>query len=199
MTPELNIPRAVRMLHSLLTDLRTSSWYLSHPLRASSGDDFVNVVISGTLPDYGRPSSQRKEMVLEMREALRNIETALGRVRSADTHAARTIDLDILLFGDMILSTEHLTIPDPDIIDREFLSVPLRELDPKLIIPGQHVSISEIAPLHHTMRHLPLFSREIRLRWLGNTGSVRSREDAEREEHPVLTWGALQEEIYGHQ
>lgn len=198
MTPEIHIPRAVLMLHALLTDLNTSSWYHTHPLRPTSGNDFVNGVISGRLPDYGRSTSQRTEMALELRDSLRTIETALGRVRSADTHAARTIDLDILLFGDTMISTEPLTIPDPDIIDREFLSVPLRELDPTLIIPGLHVSISEIAPLHHTMRLLPLFSREIRLRCLEHTGPVRSREGAESEEHPVPTWVALQEELYGH-
>ncbi len=66
---------------------------------------------------------------------LRTIEKELHRNRGADKYAPRTIDLDILLFGDMVIHEDNLTIPDPDIYKRSFIAFPLSELNPDLIMP----------------------------------------------------------------
>lgn len=68
---------------------------------------------------------------------LRDIEAALGRCRVADRNADRTIDLDILLFGGETISGPDMTVPDQDILDRPFIYVPLLELAPDVVLPGQ--------------------------------------------------------------
>ena len=66
---------------------------------------------------------------------LRTIENGLHRNRESDKYASRTIDLDLLLFGNMVIHEEGLTIPDPDIYNRSFIAFPLSELNPDLIMP----------------------------------------------------------------
>jgi dihydroneopterin aldolase/2-amino-4-hydroxy-6-hydroxymethyldihydropteridine diphosphokinase len=76
---------------------------------------------------------------------LRPIEEALGRKRLGDKFAARTIDLDLILYDDLIMETEPLTLPDPQISRRAFVALPLHELSPELRLPGSGISIAEIA------------------------------------------------------
>ena len=76
---------------------------------------------------------------------LRKIEEKLGRRRGVDKFAARTIDLDLILYDELMLAEEDLTLPDPDIARRPFLATPLEELAPGLVMPGTGVPIGEIA------------------------------------------------------
>jgi 2-amino-4-hydroxy-6-hydroxymethyldihydropteridine diphosphokinase len=79
-------------------------------------------------------------------EALRTIESQLDRVRDPhNCNAPRTIDLDLVLFDDDVLNIGHRRIPDPDILERSFLAVPLAELDPDLIHPETGESLAAIA------------------------------------------------------
>ena len=73
---------------------------------------------------------------------LRRIESELGRVRSADRYAPRTIDLDLLLYGDLVIDEPGLRIPDPDIRIRPFIAVPLLELEPGLVMPDTGEAIA---------------------------------------------------------
>ncbi|MDZ4655403.1 MAG: 2-amino-4-hydroxy-6-hydroxymethyldihydropteridine diphosphokinase [Coriobacteriia bacterium] len=65
---------------------------------------------------------------------LQDIETTLGRVR-AERYGARTIDLDILLFGDEEWASPTLTVPHPRLLEREFAVVPLLEISPEVRLP----------------------------------------------------------------
>lgn len=76
---------------------------------------------------------------------LRPIENSLGRKRSEDKFALRTIDLDLILYGDVAMDTEDIKLPDPDILERPFLAVPLFELAPDLVLAGYNLRISDIA------------------------------------------------------
>jgi 2-amino-4-hydroxy-6-hydroxymethyldihydropteridine diphosphokinase len=76
---------------------------------------------------------------------LRRIEWTLGRMRGQDKFAARTIDLDLILYDELVLSSEKLTLPDPEIARRPYLAVPLHELSPALVLPGWGTPISDIA------------------------------------------------------
>jgi len=76
---------------------------------------------------------------------LRRIEADLGRVRTADKYAARTIDLDILLYGDRIIDQPDLKVPDPDLRERAFLIVPLAELAPDVVLPDDGRAAAEAA------------------------------------------------------
>jgi 2-amino-4-hydroxy-6-hydroxymethyldihydropteridine diphosphokinase len=64
------------------------------------------------------------------------VERAQGRIPGGIRHGPRPIDLDLLLLGDLELSTERLTLPHPEVVARRFVLVPLLELDPDLIVPG---------------------------------------------------------------
>jgi len=67
---------------------------------------------------------------------LQTIEKRLGRVREGvQRYGPRTCDLDLLLYGDLELTTEKLTIPHPRLTERRFALEPLVELDPQLALP----------------------------------------------------------------
>jgi 2-amino-4-hydroxy-6-hydroxymethyldihydropteridine diphosphokinase len=68
-------------------------------------------------------------------DALQAIEQAQGRVRD-ERWGPRTLDLDILLYGDEVIDSDRLTIPHPGLSEREFVLYPLYELAPDLMIPG---------------------------------------------------------------
>ncbi|MDO8989024.1 MAG: 2-amino-4-hydroxy-6-hydroxymethyldihydropteridine diphosphokinase [Sideroxyarcus sp.] len=76
---------------------------------------------------------------------LRNIEDSLERKRTADKFAPRTIDLDLLVYGDLVLDAEGIKLPDPDILERPFLAVPLCELAPDMVLAGYGLRIVGIA------------------------------------------------------
>jgi len=65
---------------------------------------------------------------------LRKIESEMKRIRTENKYSPRTIDLDILLFKDEIINNCEITIPDPDIYDRNFLFAGLLYLNPSLVI-----------------------------------------------------------------
>jgi 2-amino-4-hydroxy-6-hydroxymethyldihydropteridine diphosphokinase len=65
----------------------------------------------------------------------KEIEVARGRVLDAPRHSPRPLDVDLLLLGDLELSTERLTLPHPEVSSRRFVLTPLLELDPNLCLP----------------------------------------------------------------
>jgi 2-amino-4-hydroxy-6-hydroxymethyldihydropteridine diphosphokinase len=101
-----------------------SSLYRSAPID-SSGDDYINAVarLGTTLPAQ------------ELLQALLGIEQAHGRERPY-FNAPRTLDLDLLLYGDAQLATPALTVPHPRMHQRAFVLVPLLELAPGALLPG---------------------------------------------------------------
>jgi 2-amino-4-hydroxy-6-hydroxymethyldihydropteridine diphosphokinase len=72
----------------------------------------------------------------ELLERLLSVERALGRTRTGPRFGPRTIDLDLLLYGNSVLSEPGLTVPHPRLRERAFVLEPLAELDPGLVIPG---------------------------------------------------------------
>ena len=72
----------------------------------------------------------------ELLECLLAVERALGRTRTGPRFGPRTIDLDLLLYGDSTLAEPGLTVPHPRLHERAFVLEPLAELDPRLVIPG---------------------------------------------------------------
>jgi 2-amino-4-hydroxy-6-hydroxymethyldihydropteridine diphosphokinase len=73
----------------------------------------------------------------ELLSAVHEIERSLGRDRSNEREKGpRTIDIDILLYGDKLIESPMLTVPHPRIIERKFVLIPLLELEPQLCHPG---------------------------------------------------------------
>jgi len=95
---------------------------------------------------------------------LRAIEEKLGRKRGNDKFAARTIDLDLILYDELVLAEEDLTLPDPDITRRPFLAIPVHELAPALVLPGSGVRIAEVARAMTPHHMMPLKSYTLDLR-----------------------------------
>lgn len=108
------------------TDLvRVSSLYDTEPAGEVDQPNFLN-------------AAALLDTELEPRQLLWNlllIEKRLGRVRT-QPWGPRTIDLDLLLYGDEIIEEDDLRVPHPEIIRRSFVLVPLVELDPRLVHPG---------------------------------------------------------------
>jgi len=70
-------------------------------------------------------------------DRLLEVERALGRTREGPRYGPRTIDLDLLLYGDLELDEPGLTVPHPRLHERLFVLEPLAELAPELVVPGR--------------------------------------------------------------
>ena len=113
--------------------LAVSSFYKTEPVGGVEQDWFVN-------------AAAEIETSLTPRELLNKllyIEKNLGRVRDA-RWGPRVIDLDILLYDDLVMDEEGLSIPHPYLHERGFVLVPLAEIAPKVIHPKFKKSISEL-------------------------------------------------------
>jgi 2-amino-4-hydroxy-6-hydroxymethyldihydropteridine diphosphokinase len=133
-----NVQRAIIRLGQLpQTRLDAqSSLFRSAPLDAG-GDDYINAVAR---VDTGLG-------VIELLRALQALESEFGRERPY-RNAPRTLDLDILLYGQQTVSSEELTVPHPRLTQRAFALIPLLQLDPLLVIPGRgpaHTFIPAVA------------------------------------------------------
>ena len=73
----------------------------------------------------------------ELLDLLLAVEQHFGRIRSAGEHGPRTIDLDLLLYGDEEIDEPGLTVPHPRLHERPFVLEPLAELSPDLVVPGR--------------------------------------------------------------
>jgi 2-amino-4-hydroxy-6-hydroxymethyldihydropteridine diphosphokinase len=102
-----------------------SSLYASAPLGYADQPQFVNAVAA---LDTELPA-------MRLLHELQALETAQGRRRSFK-NAPRTLDLDILLYGDVVLQHPALTLPHPRMHERAFVLRPLVELAPQVVIPG---------------------------------------------------------------
>lgn len=81
---------------------------------------------------------------LQLKSLLRHIEAQCHRRRNNDRHAPRTLDLDIALMGSAIINTKWLRIPDPDIVKRPFIALPLAELAGNYLHPVEKISLATI-------------------------------------------------------
>lgn len=84
----------------------------------------------------------------ELLELLLQVEQELGRVRSeGQRYGPRTVDLDLLLYGNERIDEDGLEIPHPRLHERRFVLEPLAELDPGLVVPGRGTVSALLAEL----------------------------------------------------
>jgi 2-amino-4-hydroxy-6-hydroxymethyldihydropteridine diphosphokinase len=117
--PEANVRRAIEML-SMTADMRvvaTSSLYRTAPVGRLDQPDFVNAVVE--LETGFDPGALLDELL--------SMEKEFGRQRST-RNAPRIIDLDLLIHGDQVCESDHLTLPHPRMSERAFVLVPLVEI-----------------------------------------------------------------------
>jgi 7,8-dihydro-6-hydroxymethylpterin-pyrophosphokinase len=79
------------------------------------------------------------------RQAIAVIERRLKRVRTRNKNAPRTIDIDIMLFNDDITQVGSRHIPDPEVLERPFVAIPLAEIAPDYVHPETGQPLREIA------------------------------------------------------
>jgi len=121
----------IRSIKEMIKDGRlrfqgVSSLYRTSPVSTIPQDDFVNCAIFVSWA--GSP--------LSLLEFLMGIENRMGRQRDGKKDSPRVIDLDILLFGNLVLQEHSLTIPHAELHKRRFAMVPCLEIDPQIIHPG---------------------------------------------------------------
>lgn len=118
--PEGTITRSLRALEKRGFRVTSrSALYLTEPVDAPPQDWFLNAVVGGET----RLSPE------ELLASCLEVERELGRVRGV-RHGPRTIDLDLLLYGDLVRETPSLTLPHPLLHERLFVLVPLEEIAP---------------------------------------------------------------------
>ncbi len=124
--PEENILESARLLAARVSLLDSSCFYRSKAVGSPAQPDFINGVF--------KIRTDIPPLKLKF-DVLRRIEKSLGRVRTHDKNAPRPVDLDLLLYGDMVLNDRRLTLPDPNLTRYPFVFIPLLELTPELVLP----------------------------------------------------------------
>jgi len=142
--PEENVVRGLRLLGAEVHLRNVSTFYRTPALDRPRDPPFANGVIEvdSELDPF------------EMKALLRRVELTLGRERTDDPYAPRTLDLDLLLHGDQVLSKNGVNLPHPDIRARAFVAIPLLELAPELVLPDSGT------PLRSVVDSLPPYPME---------------------------------------
>jgi len=119
-----------------------SSLYVNPPMSAGNQPDYINAVAElATCLDP-----------VKLLGELQRIEDRHGRLRGPDRWGPRTLDLDLLIYGDEIRDGPELTLPHPGIAQRSFVLLPLLEIEPGLVVPGK----GQVRELYERIRGEPI-------------------------------------------
>jgi 2-amino-4-hydroxy-6-hydroxymethyldihydropteridine diphosphokinase len=130
-----NLLLAVRgMMEAVLVVTRVSSIYETQPVSDVEQPPFLNMVV-----ELGNPLPAPEQVMAR----LLRIEYALGRIRDIKD-GPRTIDLDLLLYGDLKSDTEFLRLPHPRMHERRFVLEPLAEIAPHLMLPRLKITATKL-------------------------------------------------------
>jgi 2-amino-4-hydroxy-6-hydroxymethyldihydropteridine diphosphokinase len=132
--PEVHVRSGLARLHAATGILGVSTFYSTPALGRPLDPPFVNGVVE--VRDRLPPAA--------LKEVLSGIEDAEGRRRGADRLAPRSIDLDLLLHGDVVSIAPGLQLPHPDVTQRRFVALPLLELAPGLVLPGSGIRLAAV-------------------------------------------------------
>lgn len=137
-SPQATLQDAVRELQTLSDyPVVVSSMWRSSPVDCPPGSpDFINAV-AALLPRAGAAP-------LELLGSLQRIELDFGRVRKEIQNAPRTLDLDLLVCGNILMNTTVLELPHPRLHLRGFVLAPLAEIAPGYVLPGQQLTVEEL-------------------------------------------------------
>jgi 2-amino-4-hydroxy-6-hydroxymethyldihydropteridine diphosphokinase len=131
--PERHLAMAVRELKRQFPGVRFSPWYRNRAV-GFEGEDFINLVAGfATELDIAAVLSR-----------LHAIEALCGRPRGAPRWAPRSMDLDVLLYGDLVCQEPHLKLPRPDLLKRAYMLGPLAALAPEVLHPTAGETIGEL-------------------------------------------------------
>jgi 2-amino-4-hydroxy-6-hydroxymethyldihydropteridine diphosphokinase len=165
--PYANIERALDALGDRMNVTAISPFYRSRAVGADGQPDFVNGVFAAAA---GLPPRELKYGLL------RRVEASLERRRTTDKSEARTIDLDLLLYGDRVVDELGLTVPDPGLRRYPFVALPLLDLEPGMVLPGGAEKLIDLFPgraEEYGLVPLPEFSAALAARRAGGKGEQR--------------------------
>lgn len=132
---EAYLNRAIELIRKSVGRIDTfSGIYETEPWGFQSENNFLNMVIK--VHTDLKPAILMKKLLL--------IEERLGRIRDSSQYKSRTIDIDILLYSNLIINDSNLTIPHPMMQDRKFVLVPLCDIAPKMIHPVLNKAFVEL-------------------------------------------------------
>jgi 2-amino-4-hydroxy-6-hydroxymethyldihydropteridine diphosphokinase len=127
------IKQATELLSHQLSDIKQAPLYRSKAVGYTDQPDFVNTAVSG------QTELEPKALLSFIKE----VERQVGR--TATFHwGPREIDIDIILYGDIILETEALTIPHPEFRQRDFVLRPLVDLNPDVLDPVSQQTVQDL-------------------------------------------------------
>lgn len=130
-----NINKAVLLIEEKIGAIVCkSSIYESEPWGFEAEQPFLNQVLE----------VQTSHSPNDLLQHIHQIENELGRQRLQAGYESRTMDIDILFYDDLILNTDHLKIPHPEIRNRRFVLEPLNEIFPDLLHPALQKSINDL-------------------------------------------------------
>lgn len=133
--PEATLTVAAARLETLGRVVSRSSLYSTEPVGFAAQPRFVNAVVM--LETDLQPTQLLKKLLA--------IEQEFGRDRAAGiANGPRTLDLDILLFGNLTISEPDLEIPHPRLAERAFVLVPLHEIAPHFVVSGTGKTVSQL-------------------------------------------------------
>ena len=132
-----NLIRAVQLLTERVDVLRRSSIYETEAAYVEDQPAFLNMVLYGR----ARTDPMSPHQLLQFGN---EIERRMGRERLL-RYGPRLIDVDILTYDKLQIQEPDLIIPHPRIAERDFVLVPLMEIAPNLVLPGQTVSVAALA------------------------------------------------------
>ncbi|MER2599716.1 MAG: 2-amino-4-hydroxy-6-hydroxymethyldihydropteridine diphosphokinase [Caldilineales bacterium] len=147
---EYNLPAAVRLLAAHGDLLAVSAIYETAPVGNPRDPSFFNAALSLRTPLL--PPQLKSEVLAQ-------IEAQLGRQRTADPNAARTVDLDIALFNEQTWAWDKYRIPDPDILRFAHVAVPLAEIAPDYRLPATGEILAAVAARLSAALPAPLLRR----------------------------------------
>ena len=130
---EKNLVRALALIEERVGRIiESSSVYETEPWGFESANLFLNMVVK----------VETKLNPFNLLGTIHDIEEELGRKRGKTRYVTRVMDIDILFYGDTVISTEELVIPHPLVPERKFVLVPMAEIAPAFVHPSLGKSIS---------------------------------------------------------
>jgi 2-amino-4-hydroxy-6-hydroxymethyldihydropteridine diphosphokinase len=130
-----NARKDISILPGVLPPVRSSAIYETDPVSCEKGAaKFLNAVIE--FGYSGTPAGLLRELAA--------IERMRGRPAAHARNISRTLDLDLLYFGELVIKSGELQLPHPRIFEREFVLRPLTDIRPDLILPEQTESVSAL-------------------------------------------------------
>jgi 2-amino-4-hydroxy-6-hydroxymethyldihydropteridine diphosphokinase len=132
-SPASNLRKAVDALKRLYAPLRISPAYRNKAV-GFEGEDFINLVVGFTTTDS----------LAEVRNKLQSVEALCGRASDAPKWAPRSMDLDILLYDDVVSTEPGFLLPRPDLVKRPYMLKPMADIAPDVMHPTLRRTMREL-------------------------------------------------------